>query len=46
MNGVFVNDKRIPTNGLPLREGDAVELGDVKMRFTMLSPTHWPAKRQ
>lgn len=37
MNGVFVNDKRIPTNGSPLREGDAVELGDVKMRFTMLS---------
>jgi pSer/pThr/pTyr-binding forkhead associated (FHA) protein len=36
MNGVFVNDKRV-TTGAALREGDSLELGDVKMRFTMLS---------
>jgi pSer/pThr/pTyr-binding forkhead associated (FHA) protein len=35
MNGVFVNDKRV--TGSPLKEGDLTELGDVSMRFTMLT---------
>jgi len=35
MNGVFVNDERLPTSAL--KEGDLIELGDIKLRFTMLA---------
>jgi hypothetical protein len=31
MNGVFVNEKRITSS--PVKHGDLVELGDVRMRF-------------
>ena len=37
MNGVFVNDKR--ETKVQLKEGDNVELGDVRLRFSMLSQT-------
>ncbi|MEM7408523.1 MAG: FHA domain-containing protein [Pseudomonadota bacterium] len=35
MNGVFVNDERVQSAALS--EGDLIELGDVKLRFTMLA---------
>ena len=35
MNGVFVNDQRLPSS--PLVEGGLVELGDIRLRFTMLA---------
>ena len=35
MNGVLVNDQRLPTS--PLVEGDLVDLGDIRLRFTMLA---------
>ncbi len=33
LNGVFVNDNRVDT--IQLREGDDVDIGDIRMRFTL-----------
>ncbi|MGR8918493.1 MAG: FHA domain-containing protein, partial [Gammaproteobacteria bacterium] len=33
LNGVFVNDNRI--DAVQLREGDSVDIGDVRLRFTL-----------
>lgn len=35
MNGVFVNDKRV--SSASIKEGDLVELGDVRMRFSLMT---------
>ncbi len=34
MNGVFVNNKRVIN--APLKEGDLIELGDARLRFTLM----------
>ena len=33
LNGVFVNDNRVES--IRLREGDSVDIGDVRMLFTL-----------
>ena len=38
LNGVFVNDTRIES--VQLRDGDVVDIGDVRMRFTLHDESH------
>ena len=38
LNGVFVNDTRIES--IQLREGDVVDIGDVRMQFTLHDESH------
>ena len=38
LNGVFVNDTRIES--MQLREADVVDIGDVRMRFTLRDESH------
>lgn len=38
LNGVFVNDNRIES--IQLREGDHVDIGDIRMRFTLHDETY------
>ena len=38
LNGVFVNDTRI--EAVELRDGDVVDIGDVRMRFTLHDESH------
>jgi hypothetical protein len=38
LNGVFVNDTRIES--IQLREDDSVDIGDVRMRFTLHDESH------
>ncbi len=38
LNGAFVNDTRIES--IQLREGDVVDIGDVRMRFTLHDESH------
>ena len=33
LNGVFVNDNRV--DSIQLREGDVVDIGDVRLNFTL-----------
>ena len=38
LNGVFVNDTRIES--VPLRDGDVVDIGDVRLHFTLHDESH------